>query len=103
MPLEGLQLGHYRLLQLIGQGGMSDVYLAEDLRIPRQVAIKVIRVEGTSYPNHQEAQETARLFQREARAVAKLDHPNILPLFEYGEEVVNGITLTYFAQSTHRF
>jgi len=95
MPLEGLQLGHYRLLQLIGQGGMSDVYLAEDLRIPRQVAIKVIRVEGTSYPNHQEAQETARLFQREARAVAKLDHPNILPLFEYGEEVVNGITLTY--------
>lgn len=95
MSLEGLQLGQYRLLRLIGSGGMGEVYLAEDARINQQVAIKVSRTETSPYPDAGSVSESARLFQREARAIAQLDHPRILPLFTYGEEQVHGETLTY--------
>ncbi len=95
MSLEGLQLGRYRLIRLIGSGGMGEVYLATDTLINRQVAIKVIRTEATPYPHSSTAQEVARLFQREARAIASLDHPHILPLFDYGEEAANNGMLTY--------
>jgi serine/threonine protein kinase len=93
MALEGLRLGQYRLLHLLGSGGMGEVYLAEDARINQQVAIKVNGSEVSSYPKDDIAQDGVRLFQREARAIAKLDHPHILPLFGYGEEQVNGMTL----------
>src|SRR6266446_9354738 len=95
MALDGLRLGHYRLLRLIGSGGMGEVYLAEDPRLHRQIAIKVIRAESTAYPGTLESQEAARLFQREARAIAMLDHHYILPLFDYGEEKVNSIEYTF--------
>src|SRR5579883_3027432 len=90
MALEGLKLGHYQLLRLIGSGGMGEVYLAEDIQLHRQVALKVIRTESSTYPGSLESLEAARLFQREARAIAMLDHPYILPLFDYGEEKVGG-------------
>ena len=95
MLLEGVQLGRYRLLQLLGSGGMGEVYVGEDTHIRRQVAIKVIRAEAVPYPNNETAKESARLFQREIRAIAMLDHPHILPLFDYGEENMKGTTLTY--------
>jgi len=95
MALEGLLLGQYRLLQLLGSGGMGEVYLAEDARINQQVAIKVNRTEATAYPNSDVTRDAVRLFQREARAIARLDHPHILPLFSYGEESVKGSTLIY--------
>ena len=60
MPLEGLQLGHYRLLRLIGSGGMGEVYLAEDTRINRQLAIKVVRAEAAPYPDANATKEAAR-------------------------------------------
>ncbi|HEY6539886.1 MAG TPA: protein kinase [Ktedonobacteraceae bacterium] len=95
MPLEGQHLGHYHLLRLLGSGGMGEVYLAEDARIGQQVAIKVIRTEGIAYPGSESAREAARLFEREAKAIARLDHPNILPLYAYGEETLNETLLTY--------
>lgn len=95
MPLEGLQLGHYRLLRLVGSGGMGEVYLAEDPRIHRQVAIKVIRTEISAHPGTAGVEDAARLFQREAKAIAMLDHPHILPLYDYGEQEANGAQFTY--------
>ncbi len=111
MSLEGQQLGRYRLIQLIGSGGMGEVYLAQDPGINRQVAIKVVRVEPGAYARTNTgtmpgmrsvtgvgmlgSQDAARLFQREAKAIAMLDHPDILPLYDYGEQNVNGVMLTY--------
>jgi serine/threonine protein kinase len=102
MALEGLQLGQYRLLRLLGSGGMGEVYLAEDARINQQVAIKVSRIEATAYPNNSSTQDVVRLFQREARAIASLDHPHILSLFSYGEENVNGMTVIYIVMPYRR-
>ena len=83
MSLEGQQINHYRILRLLGSGGMGEVYLAEDARINQQVAMKVSRTEAVPYPNSSTAQDAVRLFRREARAIARLDHPYILPLFNY--------------------
>ena len=88
MSLAGSHIGRFRLLRLLGRGGMGEVYLAEDEQLRRQVAIKVIQ---TDYPDP----DAARLFQREARAIAMFNHPHILPLFEFGEAAIHGTTLTY--------
>ncbi|GAC1383917.1 MAG: hypothetical protein NVSMB33_12120 [Ktedonobacteraceae bacterium] len=95
MPLEALQNGRYRILRPLGSGSMGEVYLVEDTRITRQVAIKVIRTETAAYSDPHTTSDAARLFEREAKAIAKLNHPNILPLFDFGEEVVNGSPLAY--------
>jgi serine/threonine protein kinase len=95
MALEELQNGRYRFLRLIGSGGMGEVYLMNDTRVSRQVAIKVIRSEGASYPGSQSAKDAARLFEREAKAIAALEHPNILPLYDFGEETNEDITASY--------
>ena len=77
---KGFTLGKYRLRRLLGKGGMSSVYLAEHVLMRRQCAIKVLpikRVDDTSY--------LAR-FHREARAVASLDHPNIVRAYDIDHE-----------------
>src|SRR6516165_4059017 len=74
---------------------MGVVYEAEDTRLPRRVAIKVIQSEPTLYPDATINKEAARLFQREMTAIAKLDHTNILPLIDFGEEEINGNRTTY--------
>ena len=82
--LVGQTLGHYRMVEKIGAGGMGEVYRAHDERLNRDVAIKML---------HEElAKDSARLarFEREARAVAKLEHPNILAIYDFGTE--GGIT-----------
>ena len=95
MAIEELQDGRYHFVRSLGSGGMGEVYLMQDLRINRQVAIKVIRSEGASSPESTAAKEAARLFQREAKAIAALEHPNILPLYDFGEEIRDGMTVTY--------
>jgi eukaryotic-like serine/threonine-protein kinase len=102
MSLEGNQLGQYQIQRLLGSGGMGEVYLAEDARIGQQVAIKVTRTEATFYPDSQSLKDASRLFQREARAIAQLDHPHILPLFGYGEETFNGSPITYMVMPYRR-
>jgi tetratricopeptide (TPR) repeat protein/predicted Ser/Thr protein kinase len=75
----GETLSHYRILSLLGEGGMGMVYLAEDVRLGRRVAVKI--------PNAAPAAQNfyhAR-FLREARSVSALSHPNIATLFDYGE------------------
>jgi|GEM_PF-2199605 len=95
MSLEGHQLDHYHIVRLLGSGGMGDVYLAEDERIGQQVALKVIRVEVSSYPAIQNVQKAAHQFRREARAIAMLDHPRILPLYSYGEQQIGDNSVVY--------
>ena len=77
--LLGKQLGRYHLLERLGEGGMAVVYKALDTSLERHVAVKVI----LPYQEHS-AQFLAR-FKREARALARLSHPNILKIFDYGE------------------
>jgi VCBS repeat-containing protein len=99
MPLEGQQIGRYCLLHLLGSGGMGEVYLAEDPRIEQQIAIKVIRADASPYPDTRATKDAARLFQREAKAIARLDHPHILSLFDYGEEIIGNMTIAYLVMS----
>ena len=74
----GERLGSYSILAAIGSGGMGEVYRARDTRLDRDVAIKVL-------PAHLAADEAARArFEREAKAVAALSHPNILAVYDVG-------------------
>ena len=96
MAIEELQDGRYHRLRLLGSGGMGEVYLMQDMRVNRQVAIKVTRAEGSEpYPESSAGSAASRLFQREARAIAALEHPNILTLYDFGEERREGETITY--------
>lgn len=95
MPVEELQNGRYRRVRLLGSGGMGEVYLMNDTRVSRLVAIKVLRAETDPYPDSDVTKDAARLFQREARAIAALEHSNILPLYDFGEEAFEGNSITY--------
>ncbi len=76
----GRTLGHYRLHSLLGAGGMGEVYRARDLRLDRDVAVKIL-------PEHlADNAEALRRFEREAKAVAALSHPNILAIHDFGAE-----------------
>jgi Tol biopolymer transport system component len=79
----GQTLLHYRLIEKIGKGGMGEVYAAEDTKLRRRVALKVLPQEMAADPDRQ-----AR-FEREARAVAALNHPNIVTL--HSVEEVDGV------------
>ena len=81
----GTTLAHYRVLSLLGRGGMGDVFLAEDLALGRKVALKVLP------PALAEDADRQRRFEREARAIAALNHPNIVTI--YGIERAGDTTL----------
>jgi serine/threonine protein kinase/tetratricopeptide (TPR) repeat protein len=79
-----MTLGHYRIVEKIGEGGMGEVYRAHDERLDRDVAIKVLPTSVAQDP------ERIARFEREAKAVAKLDHPNILAIHDFGTD--QGVT-----------
>ncbi len=84
--LIGTSLGGYTLIKFLGSGGMGAVYLAEDPTIGQQVAIKIVRSDEADLSDASSAERAIERFKQEARAVARLDHLHILPLYRYGEE-----------------
>jgi len=83
-PLPPSNLGHYQILREAGRGGMSVVYEAVDNRIGRRVALKVLSMQMSAASESQDAR-VAR-FKRESRAIARLSHPNIVTIYDIGEE-----------------
>jgi len=74
------RISRYRVARLIGAGGMGEVYLAEDESLNRKVALKLLPVRFTR------DDERVRRFQREARAASALNHPNIITIYEIGQD-----------------
>ncbi|MEV6553511.1 protein kinase [Streptomyces sp. NPDC051597] len=81
--------GRYQLRDLLGEGGMASVYLAYDAALDRQVAIKTLHTELGREASFRER------FRREAQAVAKLQHTNIVSVFDTGEDELGGATMPY--------
>lgn len=76
----GVQLGHYRIVAHLSTGGMGEVYKARDMRLEREVAIKILS-------EHLAAEvEALKRFEREAKVVAALSHPNILDIHDFGSD-----------------
>ena len=74
----GKTISHYRVLKVLGEGGMGVVYEAEDIRLGRHVAVKFVAEKVLDLP------ETVERFEREARAASLLNHPNICTIHDVG-------------------
>jgi tetratricopeptide (TPR) repeat protein/tRNA A-37 threonylcarbamoyl transferase component Bud32 len=86
----GKRISHYRILELISEGGMGAVYRAEDLTLGRTVAIKVVRAPG------RDPEAAGRRFLREAQAASRIDHPNVITVFEVlQEDGINYLVMQY--------
>jgi serine/threonine protein kinase/tetratricopeptide (TPR) repeat protein len=92
----GQSIAHYKILSLLGRGGMGEVYLARDMQLERKVALKVLPAELAA------DQDRMRRFVQEAKATAALNHPNIAHIYEIGEadgvnfiamEFIDGVTM----------
>ncbi len=94
--MDGSKVSHYRILEKLGAGGMGEVYLAEDMKLGRKVAIKILSEEYTTN------KDRLHRFEQEAAAASNLNHPNILTIHEVGAddgrhfiatEYIDGVTL----------
>lgn len=84
--LEGRTIDRYKLQQLVGRGGMADVYMAEDTQFARRVAIKVFQ---------REDEDLLRRFVREARMMASLRNPHLIPVYDAGTHQLDGTDFYY--------
>src|SRR5436305_12274868 len=75
----GRRFSHYEIVEMLGQGGMGEVYRARDLHLDRLAALKVIRVDHTADPDRR------RRFVQEAKAASALNHPNIVHVYDIDE------------------
>ena len=99
----GQQIDHYKIISLLGVGGMGEVYLVRDTKLGRQAAIKLL-------PSHfTKERDRLRRFQQEARAASALNHPNIITIYELGEfgsaqylatEFIDGETLLQYMNNS---
>jgi serine/threonine protein kinase/tetratricopeptide (TPR) repeat protein len=95
--LLGANIGHYKIIGTIGSGGMGEVYLGQDTRLNRKVALKLLPSELT------EDQDRLRRFEQEARAISALNHPNIVTIFEIGgSDLGRFIAIEYIEGQTLR-
>src|SRR2546427_11567245 len=94
----GTKLGRYEIRAKIGEGGMGEVYLADDVQLRRPVALKILPIEVASN------KDRMRRFTQEAQAAAALNHPHIAHIYEIGEadglhfiamEFIDGLTLRH--------
>src|SRR5918911_863083 len=99
----GQRVGHYEIVTLLGAGGMGEVYLAEDMKLGRKVALKLLPAYFTRDG------ERLRRFEQEARATSALNHPNILTIYEISQvdgrhyiatEYIDGLTLREHMQGS---
>src|SRR4051812_41197418 len=77
--MDVLRIGRYRILQRLGGGGSSDVYVAEDRLLGRKVALKILR-------RRESDADQMRRFMREARSASMLNHPNVVTIFDIGRD-----------------
>lgn len=98
---KGQQIGHYRIVRKLGEGGMGEVYLAEDTRLDRTVALKILPADVASDKRRMQR------FKQEAKLASSLNQPNILTIFEFGDidslhfiasEYVDGTTLRHYVR-----
>src|SRR5712691_10509551 len=93
----GANLSHYRIVSKLGAGGMGEVYLAEDLRLHRKVALKILPAELAA------DRDRMRRFEQEATAAAALNHPHIAHIYEIGEsEGIHFIAMEHIDGDTLR-
>ena len=93
--LSGMTLGPYRIIERVGRGGMATVYKAYHAAMDRHVAIKILPEDFADDPNFR------KRFEREAKTVAKLQHPHILPVFDYGEDQgINYLVMPFIPSGT---
>jgi len=93
MNLEnGAVINQYKILSPIGKGGMGEVYLAEDTKLNRRVALKFLSVSVSNDKNR------LRRFEQEAFAASALNHPNILTIYEFGAEAETYFLATEFIE-----
>ncbi len=88
----GQEFGHYKIVKKIGAGGMGEVFLAEDVRLKRKIALKILPVAVSRNKNY------LRRFEQEACAASALNHPNILTVHEFGDENGTNFIATEFVE-----